>query len=88
VRHRDWARQARRPDSGWASLTDAERTAAELVAQGLNNRQVGNLMYVSMHTVAFYLRQAFRKLGISSRVELARIVIERSSADERQPAEP
>ncbi|HSZ38951.1 MAG TPA: AAA family ATPase [Trebonia sp.] len=87
VRHRDWTRQARRPDSGWASLTDAERTAAELVAQGLNNRQVGNLMYVSMHTVAFYLRQAFRKLGISSRVELARIVIERSAADERQPAE-
>jgi DNA-binding CsgD family transcriptional regulator len=34
-------------------------------------------MYVSIHTVAFYLRQIFRKLEIGSRVELARIVVER-----------
>jgi DNA-binding CsgD family transcriptional regulator len=31
---------------------------------------------VSVHTVAFHLRQVFRKLGISSRVELARIAVE------------
>lgn len=86
VRHRDWTRRAQRPETGWASLTDAERTAAELVARGLNNRQVGDLMYVSMHTVAFYMRQAFRKLGISSRVELARIVVERSSAAQPEPS--
>ncbi len=30
-------------------------------------------MFISVHTVAFHLRQVFRKLGISSRVELARI---------------
>jgi DNA-binding CsgD family transcriptional regulator len=35
-------------------------------------------MYISMHTVAHHLRQAFRKLSIGSRVELARIVVERS----------
>jgi DNA-binding CsgD family transcriptional regulator len=33
-------------------------------------------MYISTHTVAHHLRQAFRKLHITSRVELARIVIE------------
>jgi DNA-binding CsgD family transcriptional regulator len=37
-------------------------------------------MYVSEHTVAFYLRQAFRKLDIRSRVQLARIVIEHRPA--------
>jgi DNA-binding CsgD family transcriptional regulator len=37
-------------------------------------------MYISAHTVAAHLRQAFRKLGIASRVELARIVIERGYA--------
>ena len=36
-------------------------------------------MYVSVHTVAFYLRQIFRKLEIGSRVELARIVVERAT---------
>jgi DNA-binding CsgD family transcriptional regulator len=80
VRHRDWTRSALRPVTGWESLTNAERTAAELVAQGLNNRQVAGRMYVSEHTVAFYLRQSFRKLEIRSRVQLARIVIERRPA--------
>jgi DNA-binding CsgD family transcriptional regulator len=80
VRHRNWARPAIGAVSGWESLTDAERKAAALVAQGLNNRQVAGQMYVSVHTVAFYLRQAFRKLEISSRVELARIVIEQQPA--------
>jgi DNA-binding CsgD family transcriptional regulator len=36
-------------------------------------------MYISTHTVACHLRQAFRRLGISSRVELARIVIEQAA---------
>jgi DNA-binding CsgD family transcriptional regulator len=84
VRRRDWTRRATRPVTGWESLTEAERTAAELVAQGLNNRQVASRMYVSVHTVAFYLRHAFRKLDIGSRVELARLVIERQAAAGQQ----
>jgi DNA-binding CsgD family transcriptional regulator len=47
---------------------------ATLVAEGLTNHQVADRMYVSAHTVAFHLKQVFRKLGIGSRVELARIV--------------
>jgi DNA-binding NarL/FixJ family response regulator len=49
------------------------------VAQGLNNNQVGARMYISTHTVAHHLRQAFRKLSIASRVELARIVMEQAA---------
>ncbi|HXT90084.1 MAG TPA: helix-turn-helix transcriptional regulator, partial [Trebonia sp.] len=77
VRHRHWTRQGGKPSTGWGSLTDAEHAAAELVAQGLSNREVASRMYVSTHTVAFYLRQIFRKLDISSRVELTRIVVQR-----------
>jgi DNA-binding CsgD family transcriptional regulator len=58
------------------SLTEAERATSELAAQGLNNRQIGSRLYISRHTVAFHLRQIFRKLQISSRVELTRIVME------------
>ena len=43
---------------------------AGLVAEGLNNNQVAARMYISTHTVAHHLRQAFRKLSIASRVEL------------------
>ena len=78
VRRRHWTRSADRPVSGWQSLTDTERAASELVAQGLNNRQVADQMYISVHTVASHMRQIFRKLNIGSRVELARIVMQQA----------
>lgn len=80
VRRRHWAQSAGRPVTGWESLTAAEQQVSELAAQGLNNRQIAGRLYVSVSTVAFYLRQIFRKLDISSRVELARLVILRSSS--------
>jgi len=79
VRRRHWAAH-RGPDVGWASLTDTERAISELVSRGLSNQEVANRKYVSVHTVAFHLRQIFRKLGISSRVELARIAVENAPA--------
>jgi DNA-binding CsgD family transcriptional regulator len=78
VRRRTWTQPADRPVTGWQSLTDTERIASELVAQGLNNQQVARQMYISVHTVAFHLRQIFRKLNICSRVELARIVMQQA----------
>jgi len=80
VRHRHWSTPATRPVVGWDSLTDTEQAVSRLVAQGLNNNQVAARMYISTHTVAHHLRQAFRKLQIASRVELARIVIEEAAA--------
>ena len=61
-------------ESAWASLTDAERAVAEVVARGLTNREAGRRVYMSPHTVDTHLRQIFRKLRINSRVELARMV--------------
>jgi DNA-binding CsgD family transcriptional regulator len=75
VRHRHWA-SAERPVSGWASLTETERSVSELVAQGLTNQQTADQMFLSVHTVAFHLRQVFRKLEISSRVDLTRIALQ------------
>ena len=51
---------------------------AGLVAEGLNNNQAAARLYISTHTVAHHLRQAFRKLSIASRVELTRIVIQQA----------
>jgi DNA-binding CsgD family transcriptional regulator len=79
IRRRHWTRPAARPVSGWYSLTDTEQAVAGFVAEGLNNSQVAARMYISTHTVAHHLRQAFRKLSITSRVELTRIVIEQAA---------
>jgi DNA-binding NarL/FixJ family response regulator len=46
---------------------------AELVIDGLTNRGVGAQLFLSPHTIDFHLRQIYRKLGIRSRVELARL---------------
>jgi DNA-binding NarL/FixJ family response regulator len=79
IHRRHWSTSLTRPAAGWQSLTDTEQAVAGLVAQGLNNNQVAARMYISTHTVAHHLRQAFRKLSIASRVELTRIVIEQAA---------
>jgi DNA-binding CsgD family transcriptional regulator len=71
---------------GWDSLTDTERSISELVSEGLTNRQAAEQMFISTHTVAFHLRQIFRKLSIGSRVELARLTVEHGR--ESGPAPP
>jgi DNA-binding CsgD family transcriptional regulator len=63
--------------TGWAALTGSEVTVAGLVAQGLTNREVAEHLFVSPHTVNSHLRHVFTKLGINSRVELARLAAER-----------
>jgi DNA-binding CsgD family transcriptional regulator/tetratricopeptide (TPR) repeat protein len=80
VRRRHWSTPAARSLTGWDSLTGTEQAVAGLVAEGLNNSQVAARMYISPHTVAHHLRQAFHKLGIASRVELTRIVMEHAGA--------
>ncbi|MFC0436422.1 helix-turn-helix transcriptional regulator [Kutzneria buriramensis] len=63
-----------RPDTGWASLTDSELGVVRLITQGLTNRETAERLYVSPHTVNSHLRHAFTKLGVNSRLELARVV--------------
>ena len=63
------------PIMGWASLTETERKVAEVIAEGVTNREAAARLYLSPHTIDYHLRQIFRKLGISSRVELVRHVL-------------
>jgi DNA-binding CsgD family transcriptional regulator len=68
--------RTKRPVTGWPSLTDTERTVAQLVAEAMTNASIAERMYLSRHTVDFHLRQIFRKLNIRSRVALARMALE------------
>jgi DNA-binding CsgD family transcriptional regulator/tetratricopeptide (TPR) repeat protein len=64
----------RRPERGWASLTASEIAVAQLVAEGLTNRDVAERLFISPHTVSGHLRNIFMKLNVKSRVELTRVV--------------
>lgn len=65
------ARPRRRLASGAGALTPSERRIAELAASGRQNREIAESQFVTVDTVEFHLRNAYRKLGISGRAELA-----------------
>lgn len=64
----------RLPAGSWLSLTDTERAVAHLAAQGLSSWVIADRMRLPQPVVRSHLRRVFRKLGVRSRVELARVV--------------
>lgn len=56
--------------TGVASLTASEQRIAKLAAEGLNNREIAERLFISRSTVETHLGHAYRKLGISGRAEL------------------
>jgi DNA-binding CsgD family transcriptional regulator len=63
------------PDGDWHDLTYAEQRVARFVGEGLTNNAVATALGVSPHTVSTHLRHVFEKLGINTRVALARFVV-------------
>ena len=74
ARRDKWSKTGLRPESGWASLTGAERRVALLIAHGHSNRSAARELGVSINTVGTHLRMVFSKLGVQSRVQLANAV--------------
>ncbi|EQD82047.1 regulatory LuxR family protein [Saccharopolyspora erythraea NRRL 2338] len=72
------SRRGNRELGGWDSITDSELRVVQMVAQGLTNKQAAKRLFLSPYTVDSHLRHVFAKLGINSRVELARQVAARS----------
>ena len=63
--------RARQQQSARPSLTDRELRVVRLAAEGCTNRQIGERLYLSRHTVKEYLSNAMRKLEVDSRVAAA-----------------
>ncbi|MFE9202003.1 LuxR C-terminal-related transcriptional regulator [Micromonospora sp. NPDC007230] len=79
------------PEHGLAALTAREAGIAELLAAGATKQQVAGRLYLSFHTVDTHLRAIYAKLGIRSRLQLARLWDGReppASAADRVPAAP
>ena len=76
-----WSERARaelerfggRPPRG-DGLTPTESRVAELVAQGLTNRQVATALVITVGAVERHLTHIYGKLGVRSRTELVRLI--------------
>ncbi len=80
---------ARRRDASTRDdLTPQELQIAQFVAQGLSNREVAAQLFLSPRTIDFHLRNVFRKLGISSRMQLARLELDRDEQRVAAASEP
>ncbi|MCF8720953.1 response regulator transcription factor [Nitrospina gracilis] len=51
-------------------LTKRQREVANLASQGYNDEEIAQILKISVFTVKFHLKKAFKKLNIHKRVEL------------------
>jgi DNA-binding CsgD family transcriptional regulator len=62
-----------RPIAGWQSLTPAELKVVNLAATGATNKEIAEELWISPYTVDTHMRHSLAKLGLRSRVALARL---------------
>ena len=65
--------EPRKVAAGLGDLTSRERDVVRLVARGRTNKEVAVDLFVNEKTVEFHLGNVYRKLGVRSRSELARL---------------
>ncbi|MFE6870894.1 ATP-binding protein [Kitasatospora sp. NPDC057692] len=78
--HRPGEEPVRRTRGGVALsvLTDREREVATIAGAGLRSREVAERLHLSPRTVDVHLNRIYRKLNITSRSALVRLMAERS----------
>jgi signal transduction histidine kinase len=66
-----------------ADLTERELEVIRLVAEGLSNKEIGALLYISPRTVKFHLDNIYSKLGVNTRTEAAIFALRRGWVRQR-----
>jgi DNA-binding CsgD family transcriptional regulator len=62
------------PAAGVEALTPSERRVAQLAAEGLTNREIAQMLFVTARTVETHLMHVFAKLDVDSRAVLPSVL--------------
>ena len=73
--------------AGGEQLTPRERELVRLVADGASNKEIARRCAISVKTVKTHLTSIFKKLGLSTRLELAVAVRRATSSETAAPAQ-
>jgi DNA-binding CsgD family transcriptional regulator len=69
---------AAEPDALW-ELTPQQRQIVRLASDGLTNRQIGDRLFLSPHTVSSHLYRSYPKLGVAGRNQLRDLIARAST---------
>jgi DNA-binding CsgD family transcriptional regulator len=81
-------RARRRLDETRDELTAQERQVAHIVAEGATNREAATRLFVTTKTIETHLSRIYRKLGLRSRTDLARMYAAEGVAQSAAQADP
>ncbi len=77
----------RREPAARDQLTASERRVAEMAQRGLTNKEIAQTLFVTTKAVEWHLRNAYQKLNISSRKQLAQALARSETTNGRAFAE-
>ncbi len=72
----DFRRPPKQPTRASTGLTDRQRQILQLVGEGRQNKEIAEILHVSVKTVEFHRSRLMAKLGAHSIAELTRFAIE------------
>jgi two-component system, NarL family, response regulator LiaR len=70
------ANSVAQPQIAGEQLTERERDVLKCLADGLNNNEIADKLFISLGTVKFHVSNIFHKLGVDSRVEAVKLALE------------
>jgi DNA-binding CsgD family transcriptional regulator len=80
------SRTPTRRESPDEQMTPREAEIGRMAAEGLRNSDIAAQLFLSPSTVDYHLRHVYRKFGVTSRTQLARLLFEHEHRDATRPS--